>query len=198
MSSGYIWESGRVRLRPVRPEDGPTHFLWNRDSTMLRAVDRLYLPQSEQAARRWAEEAAARAAAGEGEKDGFQFEIETLAGELVGSISTHHCDPRCGTFYYGVAVLPEHQRRGYATDAIRLVLRFYFGELRYQKVNAEVYAFNDASLCLHRRLGFREEGRLRRMVYTDGQFFDKVIFGLTAEEFAASEGFGDVVAPLPG
>jgi RimJ/RimL family protein N-acetyltransferase len=37
---------------------------------------------------------------------------------------------------------------------------------------------------LHERLGFRREGCLRRMIYTDGQYFDDLIFGLTAEEFA--------------
>ena len=41
------------------------------------------------------------------------------------------------------------------------------------------------SIRLHEKLGFQLEGRLRRMIYTNGQFFDELLFGLTAEEFAA-------------
>lgn len=111
--------------------------------------------------------------------------IETLAGEFAGAIDTHACDTRTGTFEYGLAIKPEHQRQGYAGEAIRLVLRHYFRELRFQKVTVHIYAFNEASLELHRKLGFKEEGRLRRMVCTGGQFHDEFIFGLTREEFEA-------------
>jgi RimJ/RimL family protein N-acetyltransferase len=36
---------------------------------------------------------------------------------------------------------------------------------------------------LHESLGFQVEGRLRRMVYTDGGFHDEVVYGMTVEEF---------------
>ncbi len=42
----------------------------------------------------------------------------------------------------------EHQRKGYASEAIRLVLRYFFEELRYQKVNAEYLARRGAALVL--------------------------------------------------
>jgi RimJ/RimL family protein N-acetyltransferase len=122
--------------------------------------------------------------------------IERLDGEFVGTINTHHCDRRNGTFQYGLAIRREHWNRGYASEAIRLVLAYYFRELRYQKVNAHVFSFNKASRSLHKKLGFRQEGRLRRMVYTQGKHYDDIIFGLTAEEFAALES-PPRTAPLP-
>ena len=79
----------------------------------------------------------------------------------------------------------EHQRRGYASEAIALVLRYYFQELRYQKASVRAYSFNEPSIRLHERLGFQLEGRLRREVYTEGRYFDVLVFGMTAEEFAA-------------
>jgi UDP-N-acetylglucosamine:LPS N-acetylglucosamine transferase len=56
---------------------------------------------------------------------------------------------------------------------------------RYQKVNADVYSFNKTSAHLQERLGFTLEGCVRRMVYTQGKHYDLLVFGLTAEEFAA-------------
>lgn len=175
-----IWQGQRVRLRAVEPSDWNIHFEWDQDTEMSRALHEVWFPRSREKARQWAEETALQGPT----DDKFSFQIETLAGEMVGHISTHDCDIRNGTFSYGVAVHPDHQRKGYATEAITLVLRFYFDERRYQKVNAGIYSFNEGSIRLHERLGFALEGRLRRMVYTRGLFYDLLIFGMTAEEFA--------------
>jgi RimJ/RimL family protein N-acetyltransferase len=38
-------------------------------------------------------------------------------------------------------------------------------------------------------VGFQLEGRIRRMVYMRGQYFDELYFGMTREEFAERYGF---------
>jgi RimJ/RimL family protein N-acetyltransferase len=175
-----IWQGHRVRLRSVEPGDWETHFRWNQESEMSRRIDRVYFPQSTVEAQRWAERAAAQTAS----DAQFHFEIETLDGTLVGSIGTNHCDARVGSFGYGIGILPEHQRKGYASEAILLVCRYYFQELRYQKVNAVVYSFNEPSIKLHEHLGFQLEGRIRRMVFTQGRHFALLYYGMTSDEFA--------------
>ena len=178
------WEGTRVRLRAVELDDWQHFAAWNDDSETARADDQVHVPKSHAATRRWTEEEALRAP----DNDVFRWVIETLDGTFAGTINSHSCERRNGTFSYGIAVRREHQRKGYAGEAIRLVLRYFFDELRYQKVIAHVYSFNEPSLRLHERLGFQREGCLRRMIYTNGQFFDDVVFGLTAEEFAVLHG----------
>ena len=68
-----------------------------------------------------------------------------------------------------------------------MALRYYFRELGYHRANATVYEFNAPSLALHRSLGFREEGRLRQSLFTQGRYFDELLFGMLAEEFDALE-----------
>ena len=113
----------------------------------------------------------------------FRFMIEDLEGNTVGSINAHDVDARMGTFSYGLGIYEPYRRRGYAREAILLLLRFYFLELRMHKCNTAAYSFNEASIGLHRSLGFVEEGRLRESVYTKGRYFDDVCFGTTREEF---------------
>ena len=60
-------------------------------------------------------------------------------------------------------------------------------ERPYQKANATVYAFNEASLALHRKLGFVDEARIRRNHFTNGEYHDELWFGMTREEFEAQE-----------
>lgn len=185
-----IWRGRLVRLRAVEPEDWETHAAWNQDSAMSRQLDQVWFPTSSARARAWADEASRRSV----EDDGFDFEIEALSdGALVGSLGIHHCDRRVGSFFYGVATREKWRRRGYASEAILLVARYYFQELRYQKMNAQVYSFNTASLALHEKLGFTREGTLRRMAFTGGQRHDIVAFGLTADEFAAR--YPELAAP---
>ena len=123
--------------------------------------------------------------------DSFFWEIDNVEGEHVGFIHTWECKPRMGTFRYAMAIHRPYRRRGYAQEAVCLVLRYYFRELRYQKCTVNIYAFNETSLRFHRSFGFVEEGRLRRMVFTNGEYFDEIHMGMTREEFDAID------PPLP-
>lgn len=179
-----LWQGKHVRLRAVEPDDWKVFHEWDKDGMGGRLTDEVWFPSSTIAQQKWAE----GLATGKVENDEYRFQIENFAGELVGTMNTHTCNPRNGTFYYGIAIMPIYQRKGYASDAIKLLLRYFFHERRYQKVNATVYSFNIPSIQLHQNFGFKQEGQLRSMIYTDGQFYDEIIFGLTIEEFNVRHG----------
>jgi RimJ/RimL family protein N-acetyltransferase len=179
-SDGNIFEGRLVRLRGVEPEDWETFFQWNQDTDSERRMYFIPFPTSQAEVRQWI----ANRALQRGEDDIFFFVIETLGGEIVGSLNTTACDRRNGTFSYGIGVLAAHRGKGYASEAVGLLLRYFFHELRYQKATAHVYSFNEPSLRLHERLGFVREGQLRRMIYTNGRYFDDIVYGITAEEFS--------------
>lgn len=178
--SESIWRGKLVRLRAVSVADWEPFWVDQFDSEAARASHQVPFPRSPEATRKWLEEHALREPA----DDSMIFAIETHDGELVGTINTVSCDRRNGTFRYGIGIFRRHWRRGYARDAIRIVLRYFFDELGYQKVSAEVYEFNAASIALHESLGFQREGRLRRLLYTEGRYHDVLWYGLTREEFA--------------
>jgi RimJ/RimL family protein N-acetyltransferase len=183
MVNHNFWQGECVRLRAVEPEDWKIFNQWDLDSDTARDCYWVPFPKSQEAARKWALDLSLEAPKG----DAFNFVIENLDGELVGSFNTHGCEPRNGTFKYGLAIRREHWRKGYAAEAIRLVLRYYFQELRYQKVTVYIYAFNEASIKLHEKLGFQHEGRMRSMYFTGGEYHDSLILGLTREEYEEHE-----------
>jgi RimJ/RimL family protein N-acetyltransferase len=176
---GDIFQGRLVRLRAIEPSDWEAHYHWNLDTDSARLSYDLGFPTSRESVKAWADAESRR----EPRNDEFRFQIARVDGPMVGTLLTHHCDLRHGTFMYGIAVMPEHRGKGYASEAIRLLLRYFFQERRYQKVTAEVYSFNEASIRLHERLGFTLEGRLRRMIFTEGQHFDTLVYGMTSEEF---------------
>ena len=163
-------------LRAVEPEDAAFFFALQQDTERGRLLDFLPPPSSKAALESWAREQSQK----EFDGDAFQWMIEA-AGEPVGSIVTHTVSPRNGTFSYGLDAR-NHQRKGYAKEAVTLVLHYYFGELRYQKAHISVQENNAGSLALHRSSGFKHEGTQRRMVFQKGRYLDLLLFGLTADE----------------
>lgn len=173
------WEGERIRLRGLEPEDAETFHALNSDSEMARNFDFLWPPSSLAAVKNWIDEQSKKGA----ENDEIHCVIETKSGDFVGTINAHHCDRRVGCFQYGLAIHAGQRRKGYASEAVCLLVRYFFEELRYQKVTVTVYSFNEASIQLHERLGFQLEGRLRRTLYTNGRFYDQLYYGMTREEF---------------
>ena len=177
-----FWQGKKVRLRGVEPSDAETFFRWNLDSEMARALEFVWPPVSLERVRDFLRQQALKVL----EQDAFTWVIEDRKGQAVGAISTHHCEPQHGTFMYGVHVAREHGRSGYAGEAIRIILKYYFEERRYQKATVSVHSYNATSVALHEKLGFRREGALRRMIYTRGEYFDLLYYGITKEEWAGS------------
>lgn len=179
------WESERIRLRAIEPEDASIFFDWNQTRNMPLMVDRLHPPTSQKVVADWIAKTTAKF---DENSDNFFFVIATLDGDVIGSIDPHKCDRRVGDFTYGIAIRPEYQRQGYAREAIEMVLRHYFRELRYQKVTVKVYGYNEPSRLLHESLGFVKEGQIRRAAYHNGRYYDDLIFGMTKEEFEEKHG----------
>lgn len=182
------WQGDRIRLRGVEPEDAEHFIVWNQNSERGRMLDFLWPPISEASVREWVQELSKQKL----DNDGFHWIIENEAGLPVGSIiaktETHNCHARYGTFTYSVDIAPEHHRKGYASEAILLVLKYYFEELRFQKVITQVHSDNEPSLNLHKKLGFVHEGTQRRMLFSKGEYVDLVWFGMTVEEFEEKHG----------
>ncbi len=173
------FEGKKVRLRAVEPDDAEIWYASALDTDLDRWADQTHVPYSHAVYRQRVEEVSKRP-----EDDSAVLMIETLHGVTVGGLSVQTPNRRAGVFSFGIGIAPDHWRKGYATEALELLFRFYFTELRYQKVESGVYAFNEPSLRFHEAFGFVVEGRRRRSVFTRGEYHDVVFIGMTAEEFA--------------
>lgn len=176
-----FWVGEKVRIRAVEPADAGTFFkyLSDYDDESDRFCDEIHFPSSQAAMIARVENNSRNVAA----NDEFMWIIENQQGVAVGCINTFQCNRRVGTFKYGLGITREFWGNGYAKDAIKIVLKYYFRELRYQKVTIYIYSFNERSIKLHESLGFKFEGRIRRAVYTNGNYYDEIIYGMTFEEF---------------
>jgi RimJ/RimL family protein N-acetyltransferase len=176
----YYWQGERIRLRPMHLEDAE---LWLQEDTDSQAICFLnygvMLPSSAKDAQAFAE----RYANFNNREERIMFSIETLNGELVGGINIHSMNQKNGTFETGSRIYRPYRGLGYGFEAKLIVLRYAFYELRYQKYAVKCLETNAPMIKQAKLLGCKEEGRIRRHIYTNGHYYDELIFGLTREEF---------------
>lgn len=175
------WDGELVRLRPMHVDDVG---LWleeeQADSETVRFLNYgMPLPVSQHDAAAFAE----RYAEFNSRDERIMFSIDTLDGELAGGINLHQIDTKNGTFETGTRIYRRFRGQGLGFDAKLVVLRYAFHELRLQKYNIRCIDTNEPMIRHAHRLGCQPEGRLRRHIYTDGEYHDELIFGLTREEF---------------
>ena len=179
--SHYFWQGTSTRLRPWKLEDAELRFMASLDSpTLALHEDGITLPTSVELQKERLEKTANFNAS-----DMLRLAMENLDGVTVGWVTLHSRDQKNGTFGFGVAVYRDHRGQGNAVDAVRTVLKYGFWEQRYQKCNSMCLHTNAASIRLHEKLGFIEEGRIRRNCFYNGKYHDDVLFGMTREEFDA-------------
>jgi ribosomal-protein-alanine N-acetyltransferase len=73
-----------------------------------------------------------------------------------------------------------------ATAALALGLDHCFGSVRLHRVEATVRPENAASRAVLAKVGFREEGLLRRYLEVDGAWRDHLLVAITTEELHGS------------
>jgi RimJ/RimL family protein N-acetyltransferase len=170
-------------------EEGDIDLFINRrlspDSIAEWYVDKVRFPGSEKNVREntkdWLEDCS------KDDKRIFVVDAKDPSGETgprwAGVLDVWSADRRSGVFRYGVNFEEEYRGKGLAQEALILVLDYYFNELNYQKASPFVYSYNPHSQAFHRKFGFRKEAVIPREVYSRGEYFDIVYFGMFKEEF---------------
>jgi [ribosomal protein S5]-alanine N-acetyltransferase len=85
----------------------------------------------------------------------------------------------------GYALAPEHCGKGLASEAVGLALRWGFGQLGLNRIEADAHPENLRSRRLLERAGFTFEGLMRQHFVTADEIQDSAIYGLLAEEWRA-------------
>jgi len=173
-----------VRLRAMQPEDWKYHYSDCYDSKARRLLQyEIELPPtiaSEQ-------ESTEKFSNFNPSSGRLMFVIESLDGTPVGAFNMNSIDERNGTFSVGMQIGGEHRSQGYGTAAMNIILRYAFFERRLNKYYGSVLEDNIASATMLKKLGCVQEGIRRQQVYSDGRYFDEILFGLTKEDFIEAE-----------
>jgi len=110
------------------------------------------------------------------------FAIE-VAGTHVGNLGLHKIDRTHRKADVGIVIGESaYWSKGYGTEAMRIALRYAFGELGLNKVSLDVLEYNTRAIRTYEKLGFQPEGLRREDIYKDGRFVNVLRMGILARE----------------
>ena len=72
---------------------------------------------------------------------------------------------------------------GIGKESLKLVCDFGFKYLRLKLISAQILSTNEASLSLFKKVGFKEEGILKKRVYRNGTWHDIVLIALLLDDW---------------
>ena len=145
-------KSDKLKLRAVEPEDLDLMYLIENDSE-LWPCGQASVPFSHYALRQFIAEST----------------IEKADGVSVGFVDLQRYDPMHHRAEVGIVVVPEQQRQGLASEALRLLAGYVSSHLGIHQLYALVPEGNVASAALFRKCGYTKTATLRDWLNcTDG------------------------------
>jgi RimJ/RimL family protein N-acetyltransferase len=170
-----------VELRPVQRSDISYFLQWFNDPEVTQYL-LMYLPMTEMGEQKFIEDLGMQQPG----TNAF-FVIEATEGEKrrpIGSLNLHNITPKDHNATFGIAVGDKNYwSKGYGTEAASLIIRYGFEQLNLHRISSSAFSFNARSIKMHLKLGFKEEGRQREVVFKNGAYHDEVIFGLLRDEW---------------
>lgn len=170
----------KCRLRPIRRSDAVSSIDWRNDPAIRDAVLGYRFPVTEAMEQGWYD----RILADQGGRRA-SFSVEDCSdGVLVGFVHLMDIDWPCRSARFGIVIGDvARQNKGIGLEAIELTLAYAFDTLNLARIELRVIEDNARARHIYGKLGFVEEGRLRRAAFADGAAADVIVMGLLHEEF---------------
>ena len=116
--------------------------------------------------------------------DFYEWAIELKSlGEPIGSISAVGINDNIGAVEIGYCIGEDFWRRGYTSEALAAVMRFFFEEVGANRVYSEHDINNPNSGKVMQKCGLKYEGTLRQADRNNLGLCDTAVYGLVAEEY---------------
>lgn len=77
----------------------------------------------------------------------------------------------------------DYWSKGYGTIIMKQLIDWGFFGLNLRRLYLHVFSFNTRAINLYEKLGFKQEGTMRDMVYRNGNYHDVLVYGLMKDEY---------------
>lgn len=170
----------RVKLRAIEREDLELLHRWKNDPDIGYLLGGWHFPYSTLSTEGWLANI---------QQDTLnqRFAIEAPDLGLIGTANLVEIDWKNRNAFHGMMLGDKEMRgKGYGVDTIMAVMRYAFEELGLKRLDGSMIAYNEASLHVYvNKCGWQEEGRQRDWYFRKNRFWDRVMVGVTRDDYAA-------------
>ena len=111
------------------------------------------------------------------------FEKKNDGLNIIGTIGLYNINARHQRAVWRIRIDGSSQGKGYAKEAIQMLLDYGFNTLNLNKITSESMESNVAILKLTKKMGFKEEGVMKDHFFHQGEFKNAVLFGLLRDDY---------------
>lgn len=169
----------KVRLRAYNREDIPLRLSYINDVEIANLItDFIPFPITMYEEEIWFESISSKS-------DRYKFAIETIDdNQFIGGCSINDVDWKNSVATVGIFIgNKNYWENGYGSDAMDVLVSFIFNEMNINKIRLVCYSFNQRAIKSFEKCGYRIEGILRKEVFKNGRYYDKIAMGILREEF---------------
>jgi ribosomal-protein-serine acetyltransferase len=124
--------------------------------------------------------------------DGFQVAV-VIDDRIAGMIGFTGVDWENRSTGIGYWLAARHEGKGVMTEAARTLVDHALSVWKLNRVEIRAAAENRRSRAIPERLGFREEGTLRKAERVGGRYVDSVVYSMLAADRKVAQNTGDSV-----
>jgi diamine N-acetyltransferase len=107
-----------------------------------------------------------------------QYILPENEKKTIGVIDLYDFEPHHEHAGVGIFVLPEEQEKGFATEALQVLIRYCFEILKLHMLHCNITADNTPSIRLFEKAGFIQCGLKKEWRYIDNCWVDELMFQL--------------------
>lgn len=108
----------------------------------------------------------------------YRFVICNAENTPIGMIDLFDFNPQHKRVGIGLLILPEHQKNGYASEALEMVIDYAFSYLDVHQIYANITSNNLKSIALFEKNNFKQVGIKKDWLYSNATFKDEILYQL--------------------
>jgi len=117
----------------------------------------------------------------------YTFVIElNKSQEFIGLIALNLGNPKYKSAEVWYKLLPKYWRKGYATEAVNILLEFGFNTLKLHRIEAGCAVNNIGSIKVLEKVGMSYEGRKRKTLPLKSGWSDNFEYGILESDYKFS------------
>ncbi|MHA2185274.1 MAG: GNAT family N-acetyltransferase [Promethearchaeota archaeon] len=170
----------RIILGPIKREYIESYLKWLNDTELTQFLN-IYRPLTRMEEEDWVENLKNR-------NDTIAFSINLLDNTHIGNCGIHQIDWKNTIAEVGIMIgEKELQGKGYGTEAMKLLINYAFKSVNLNRIQLRVYDFNIRAIQSYKKVGFIEEGRMRKAIFINGEYHDVLLMSILREEWLKRE-----------
>lgn len=111
----------------------------------------------------------------------YRFIISSYDDKPIGMIDLFDFNPQHNRVGVGILILPIYQNKGFASEALELIIDYTFTYLNIHQIFANIASDNTKSIALFEKFNFKIVGVKKDWIYSNSTYKDEILYQLIKE-----------------